>query len=169
MRIILDSYKCMIHLSHSLTFTLGSCLFWTHQLLHKNIQFFSSVMAHCSSSNNIKWHMKMANWFYLTYDFHHRRQNRVRTDFLSTHRYWNFILFLRSFSEYKWLIVNSKDQAPITALSTYWSKIISPLMMCTCMKQIEFQFRYSFMRISEEKKISASTLKNDEFDSVEAR
>ncbi len=42
-------------------------------------------------------------------------------------------------------------------------------MVCTFMIQIEFQFRYSFMRVIQEKEMHASTPKNDEINSVEWR
>ncbi len=42
-------------------------------------------------------------------------------------------------------------------------------MVCTCMVQIEFQFRYSFMSVIQEKETHAFTPKNGKFNSVEGR
>ncbi len=133
------------------------------------ILFFSSVTTHCFSSKNLKWYIKTTNWYYLYHDVHHRRRNRARTEFASSHRFWNLFLSLWSFSKYKWLVVNSKDQAPTKVLTTHRPKIIPPPMVCTCMIQIEFQLRYSLMRVIEEKEMHASNLEDDEFNSVEGR
>ncbi len=153
MRIILHSYECMIHLSSKsnlhirLLFVLNTSVSTQRYILFFYLE--RRIIPLRRRSNGIlRWLID----FYLYHGVHHRRRNRARTEFSSTHQFWDLFLFLWSFSKYKWTVVDSKDQAPTKSLTTHRRKIISPSMVCTCMVQIEFQFRYSFMRVIQEKK-----------------
>jgi hypothetical protein len=161
MRIILHSYQRKIHLSPKVAYTLSSCSSWTNRFLHKDIYFFFHlqwrIVCLRRMPNGIL--RQLIDFIYITVCIIsggtvRKMSSRTPIDF-------EIYFSLCSFSKYKWLVVNSKGQAP--------TKIIPPPIVCMCMVQIEFQIRYSFIRVIQQKKIHAFTPKNDKFYSVDCR